>query len=270
MSDLVRARFTGALIGLGRVVAAFLEEYGYWVVLIGESLYWIIVGPFKQRPVRPAAAVAEMMDIGVAAVPIVCMLSFAIGVMLAIQGVYTLRQVGAESQVVLGIAMSVVREFGPLITGILVAGRSGSALAARIGTMQVNQEVDALTVMGIDPIRYLAAPVFIATLTMVPALAMCANLAALFGGAVYCRLELGLSEIAYWDQATAFITANDVLQGLVKSVVFAAIVALVGISNGFAVRGGADGVGRATTRAVVWSISYIVIADMLFTYFLNR
>ncbi|MGH8597435.1 MAG: MlaE family ABC transporter permease [Gammaproteobacteria bacterium] len=260
----------GWLVQLGRSATALIEELGYWLVLIGESLYWIAWGPFKRRPVRLAATVAEMMRIGITAVPIVFTLSFAIGVMLAIQGIYTLRQFGAETQVVLGIALSVVREFGPLITGILVAGRTGSALAARLGTMQVNQEIDALRVMGIDPVRYLAAPVLIATVVMVPALALIADLSALFGGAVYCQLELGLSHVAYWDQATSFITANDVTQGLQKSVVFALIVALVGISNGFAVTGGAEGVGRATTRAVVLSISYIVLADMLFTYFLNR
>lgn len=255
---------------LGRAVAATFEEYGYWLMLVLESVYWIAVGPFKQRPVRLAATAAQMMSIGIAAVPIVFMLSFAIGVMLAIQGIYALRQFGAETQVVLGIALSVVREFGALITGILLAGRSGSALAARLGTMQVNQEIDALCVMGIDPVRFLAAPVFIAMIIMMPALVLFADLSALLGGAVYCNLELGLSHVAYWDQVTSFIKPEDINQGLLKSVVFALIVSLVGISNGFSVAGGAEGVGRATTRSVVWSISYIVLADMLFTYFLNR
>jgi phospholipid/cholesterol/gamma-HCH transport system permease protein len=270
MAESTSAPWRGWLVRLGRSATAVLEEYGYWLVLLSESVYWIVVGPFKARPVRLSATAAQMMEIGIAALPIIFMLSFAIGVMLAIQGIYTLRQFGAETQVVLGIALSVVREFGPLITGILVAGRTGSALAARVGTMQANQEIDALRVMGIDPVRYLAAPVFIAAVIMVPALTLFADLAAMFGGAVYCQLETGLSHVAYWDQATSFITLDDVTQGLIKSVVFAVIVALVGISNGFAVTGGAEGVGRATTRAVVWSISYIVLADMLFTYFLNR
>jgi phospholipid/cholesterol/gamma-HCH transport system permease protein len=270
MPELGSGSVRGRFVQLGRAAAAVVEEYGYWVALLGESIYWIVIGPFKRRPVRLSATVAQMVTIGIAAVPIVFMLSFAIGVMLAIQGIYTLRQFGAETQVVLGIALSVVREFGPLITGILVAGRTGSALAARVGTMQANQEIDALRVMGIDPVRYLAAPVFIATVLMVPALTLFSDLSAMFGGAVYCQLELGLSYAAYWQQATSFIVVDDVIQGLLKSVVFAVIVALVGLSNGFAVAGGAEGVGRATTRAVVWSISYIVLADMLFTYFLNR
>jgi phospholipid/cholesterol/gamma-HCH transport system permease protein len=220
--------------------------------------------------VRLTATVAQMREVGVAAAPIVFMLSFAIGVMLAIQGIHTLEQFGAETQVVLGIALSVTREFGPLITGVLVAGRSGSALAARIGSMQVNQEIDALRVMGINPVRFLAAPAVVALVVMVPLLTVFADLTALFGGAIFCSLELGMSQVAFWEEAVSFITTEDVVQGLVKSIVFGLIVALVGIANGFTVTGGAEGVGRATTRAVVLSISYLVIADMLFTYFLNR
>ncbi len=255
---------------LGRATAAFVEEFGYYLALVFESFYWVIVGPFKRQPVRFSAAVGQMVESGIAALPIVFILSFAIGVMLAIQGVHTLKQFGAETQVVLGIALSVTREFGPLITGILVAGRTGSALAARVGTMQVNQEIDALRVMGINPVRYLVSPVMLAMIVMMPAITLFSDIAAMFGGAVYCNLELGLGYVAYWDQGTAFITANDVMQGLTKSVVFAIIITLIGVSNGFSVTGGAEGVGRVTTRAVVLAISYIVLADMTFTYFLNR
>ncbi|HMM74686.1 MAG TPA: ABC transporter permease [Gammaproteobacteria bacterium] len=256
--------------GIGRAATGLVEEFGYYVALTIESLYWLLFGLARGRPVRLAATVAQMREVGVAAAPIVFMLSFAIGVMLAIQGIHTLEQFGAETQVVLGIALSVTREFGPLITGVLVAGRSGSALAARIGSMQVNQEIDALRVMGINPVRFLAAPAVVALVVMVPLLTVFADLTALFGGAIFCSLELGMSQVAFWDEALSFITVDDVSQGLFKSVVFGLIVALVGIANGFAVSGGAEGVGRATTRAVVLSISYLVIADMLFTYFLNR
>ena len=255
---------------IGRTSVALVEEFGYYLTLTGESLYWLFAGPFQRQPVRLSVAVSHMVEIGLAALPIVFVLSFAIGVMLAIQGIHTLKQFGAETQVVLGIALSVTREFGPLITGILVAGRTGSALAARVGTMQVNQEVDALRVMGINPVRYLVSPVLVAMIVMVPAITLFADLAAMFGGAVYCKIELGLGYFAYWDQGTQFITANDVLQGLAKSFVFAVIITLVGVTNGFSVTGGAEGVGRVTTRAVVLSISYIVLADMTFTYFLNR
>lgn len=255
---------------LGRISIRIVEEAGYIAALLVESLYWIVMGPVKRQAVKIPAVFAQMIAIGIAASPIVFVLSFAIGVMLAIQGIHSLKTFGAESQVVIGIALSVTREFGPLITGILVAGRSGSALAARIATMQVSQEVDALRVMGINPVRYLVAPALLAMLVMVPTLTFLADLAGMIGGAVYTNVELGLSYQAYLDRSLAALTVDDLFQGLIKSTVFATIIALVGVSNGFQVSGGAEGVGRVTTRSVVLSISYIVIADMIFTYFLNR
>jgi phospholipid/cholesterol/gamma-HCH transport system permease protein len=255
---------------LGRSTVKSIEEIGYLSVLFCESLFWALVGPFFHQPVRIRLIFSEMVAIGLLAAPIVFLLSFAVGVMLAIQGIHTLKAFGAESQVVVGIALSVTREFGPLITSILIAGRSGSAFAARIGTMQVSQEIDALRVMSINPVRYLVSPIMIAMLVMVPTLTFFSDLAALFGGAVYAELELDLSYAAYWDRCLEVIETEDFMQGLIKSLVFAVIIALVGVGNGFSVSGGAEGVGRSTTRAVVLSISLIVIFDMIFTYFLNR
>ena len=255
---------------LGRRVADGVEETGYLFALLVESLFWIFCGAFYKQPVRIPSIFAQMMQVGIAAIPIVFVLSFAIGVMLAIQGIHTLQAFGAETQVVYGIAFSVVREFGPLITGILIAGRSGSSLAARIGTMQVNQEIDALQVMGINPARYLIAPALVAMLIMVPTLAFFSDVVGMLGGAVYSNLELGQPYDAYAHQSLEYLKVDDVMQGLIKSVVFALIIVMVGVVNGFSVRGGAEGVGRSTTRSVVMAISYIVISDMLFTYFLNR
>ena len=270
MAETRQAALALSLARVGRAFVELLEEFGYYLALVVESFFWILLGPSRRQPVRLSAAMQQMVEIGINGLPIVFVLSFAIGVMLAIQGIHTLKQFGAETQVVLGIALSVTREFGPLITGILVAGRSGSALAARIGTMVVNQEIDALRVMGINPVRYLVSPVLIAMLVMVPLVTLFSDFAALLGGAVFCKIELGLSYAAYWDQSTGFMTTDDVFQGLAKSVVFGVIIALVGVTNGFAVSGGAEGVGKSTTRAVVLAISYIVLADMAFTYFLNR
>ncbi|MEM7252898.1 MAG: ABC transporter permease [Pseudomonadota bacterium] len=259
-----------ALERLGRHVTDYIAEWGYYAALIAESCYWIVVGPAKKQPVRFDAAIAQMVQIGIAAIPIVFVLSFAVGIMLAIQGIHTLKVFGAESKIVVGVALSVTREFGPLITAIVVAGRSGSALAARIGTMTVSQEIDALGVMSINAIRYLVAPVIIAMVVMVPALTFMADLAALLGAAVFSAIELGISVEAYAMETMQVLSVGDIMQGLIKSFVFALIIALVGVSNGFAVSGGAEGVGRGTTRAVVISIVYIVLADMLFTWFLNR
>ena len=190
--------------------------------------------------------------------------------MLAIQGIYTLRTFGAEDQVVLGIALSVTREFAPLITGIFVAGRSGSAIAARIGTMQISQEIDALRVIGINPVRYLVAPLLAAMLLTLPALTIMADLLALAGGALYCAAGLSLPPGVFVDRTFEVLAAADVIDGVIKSLVFAVVVTLIGAANGFNVSAGAEGVGRATTRSVVVSITALVIADMFFSFFLNR
>jgi len=254
---------------VGRGVVALIAEWGYYGALIAESGYWVFMGRTRRQPVRLSAIFGQMMVVGVAAIPIVFILAFAVGVMLTIQGIHTLRTFGAESQVVIGVALAVTREFGPLITGVVVAGRTGSALAARIGTMVVSQEVDALSVMSISPVRYLVVPVIAAMLLMVPSLTFMADVAALIGAGLLTGLELGLSPEAFLDRTLQVLTVDDVMQGMAKSVVFAVIVALVGVSNGFSVTGGAEGVGRATTRSVVHSITYIVLADMVFTWFLN-
>lgn len=270
MAETAQNLLFSAIVKLGRASVAAVEEAGYISALLLESLFWICLGRVSRQPVRLTSVFAQMMTVGIAAAPIVFILSFTIGIMLAIQIIYNLRIFGAESQVVAGVALSVTREFGPLITGILVAGRTGSALAARIGTMQVNQEVDALRVMGINPVRYLVSPALLAMLIMVPTLTFYSDLAGLLGGSVYTSLEIGLGYGAYFSQSLDILKTNDIMQGLVKSVCFAMIIVMVGVTNGFSVSGGAEGVGRATTRSVVLSISYIVIADMIFTYFLNR
>lgn len=270
MAESPRAALGAATGQVGRAAIGFVAEAGYFLALAGESLYWIVLGALRGQRVRLSATFSQAMAVGIRALPILFVLSFAIGIMLAIQGIHTLAQFGAETQVVPGIALSVTREFAPLITAILMAGRTGSALAAQVGTMQVNQEIDALRVMGINPIRYLVAPVLLAMLLMTPCLSLFSALAALLGGAIFCNLELGLGFAAYVDQSAQFLKADDLYQGLAKSLVFAVIITLVGVANGFSVSGGAEGVGRYTTRSVVLAISYIVIADMIFTYFLNR
>jgi len=255
---------------IGRGVAGGVAEIGFGAALLASSVYWLLLGPRRRQPVRLAAVFEEMMEVGVRALPIVTVLSATVGVMLAIQGIYTLRQFGAESQVTLGITLSVTREFAPLITGILVAGRSGSALAARLGTMTINQEIDALRVMGIDPVRFLVAPALLAMLVMVPALTFWADAVALLGAGLYVTLELGITLPAYAERLLEVGTVGDLGHGLGKSVIFAALIALVGVVNGAGVAGGAGGVGRATTRSVVQAISAIVVTDMVFVFAVTR
>ena len=255
---------------MGRSVVAGVEEVGYCGALIAESLFWLFAGPRLKQPVRVDSVFVQMMEVGVRAVPIIALLGGTIGVMLAIQGVHTLRIFGAESRVVIGIALSVTREFAPLITGILVAGRSGSALAARLGIMTINQEVDALTVMGINPVRFLVVPALIALMVMVPALTFFSGVVGLFAAGLYVGADLGISMAAYVDQTIEILSVDDVMHGMGKSVIFAALIAVIGVANGASVTGGAEGVGRGTTRAVVQAITAIVLTDMIFAFVVTR
>lgn len=255
---------------LGRRTVGAVAEFGFGAALLGESLYWLAMGRRRRQPVRLRAIAAEAMSIGIAALPIVTVLAGTIGVMLAIQGIYTLRIFGAESRVTVGIAMSTVREFSPLITGILVAGRSGSALAARLGTMRINQEIDALTVMGIAPVRFLVVPAMVAMVVMLPLMTLWADLVSLFAAGLYVAPQLGSNMAAYADEMLALVKVNDVLHGMVKAGIFALMITIVGVVNGASVTGGAEGVGRMTTRSVVHAISAIVITDMVFVFMVTR
>ncbi|MFQ5643383.1 MAG: MlaE family ABC transporter permease [Thiogranum sp.] len=253
---------------VGRRFVSGVEDFGYGATLFGESLFWIVFGYWFNQRVRLQAVFAEMMSIGVQAVPVLAVLALANGAMMAMQGIYTLREFGAESQIVSGIATAVTREFGALIAGIVVAGRSGSAIAARIGTMQMAQEIDALRVMGVAPVRYLVAPVLVAMLVMMPVLTILADSMALLGGGLLSVMELHISMETYFDRVLAALVPQDIWQGLFKSLIFAVLITLVATSNGFSASGGAEGLGRATTRSVVLCIGAIVVADMIFTFFL--
>ncbi len=255
---------------VGRSTVRALSSVGFGAILAGQSLYWLVLGRRQGQVVRARPVFAEMMEIGIRAIPIVTLLSMTIGIMLAIQGIYQLQRFGAQSQVVFGVAFGMTREFAPLITGILVAGRSGSALAARLGTMTINQEVDALRVMGMNPVRYLVAPSFLAMLVMLPALVIWADLVSLLGAGLYISADLGMTLSAYFGRVLDLLRVGDILHGLEKSVIFAVLIVVIAIVDGASVKGGAEGVGRVTTRAVVHGITAIVLTDMLFAFATTR
>jgi len=255
---------------VGRASIRSVEEFGFAASLFGEALWWLVMGRSRKQPVKLASVVNQAMEVGIAALPIITILSATIGLMLAIQGIYTLRTFGAESRVTLGIALSTVREFSPLVTGILVAGRSGSALAARLGTMRINQEIDSLTVMGISPVRFLVVPPLVAMAVMMPLMTLWADLVSLFAAGVYVSSQLQTSLAAYGDELLTILRVNDFMHGLAKSSIFAALITIVGVVNGASVSGGAEGVGRMTTRSVVHAISAIIITDMVFAFMVTR
>jgi phospholipid/cholesterol/gamma-HCH transport system permease protein len=250
----------------GRGAARFVEAFGFGAHLFFESLYWFIFGRRVRQRVRAEPVFAQMMLIGVSAIPIVSMLSVAIGVTLSMQGIDSLEQFGAQHQVTFMVALSVTREFGPLITGILVAGRSGSALAARISTMVISQEVDALKVMGINPIRFLVVPALIGMMIVLPALTLWSIGISLIGSALYVAPQIGTTVGAFFTQINASIDADDLMHGLTKSLIFAVLITIVAVVDGVSVKGGAEGVGRVTTAAVVHGITAIVMTDMIFVF----
>lgn len=249
---------------VGRGTARRFDEIGVCAVLVTESLFWLFVGPGLKQPVRIGTVFQQMVEYGIRAIPIIAILSAAIGAVLAMQGIISLEKFGAESRVTFGIAISMVREFAPLITGILIAGRSGSALAARIGTMKINQEIDALEVMGVAPVRFLVAPALIAMFVMVPALTVFSAAMGLLAGGIYVGFDLSISMDAYMSQVVDALDVGDVLHGFGKSIAFGILIAVIGVMNGAGVTGGAEGVGRVTTRAVVQALFAIIITDLIF------
>src|SRR5690606_21260059 len=170
---------------LGRRALGSVAELGYGAMLLGESLWYLMFGWRVGQPVRWRMVFEQMRQIGVDAIPIVCLLALTIEVMLGIQFIAALSEFGAQSQVIVASAKSITREFGALITGIVVAGRTGSSLAARLGSMVVSQEVDALAAIGIEPVRYLVAPALVAMVVMLPVLTILADAVALLGAGLY-------------------------------------------------------------------------------------
>ena len=241
-------------LAVGRALAGFL---GYVLVSLGR----VVLSPHR---LRWTAVIAQMEATGVNALPIVGLLCFLVGIVLAYMGALQLEQFGATILTVNLVGVSVLREIGILLAAIIVAGRSGSAFAAQIGTMKVNQEVDALETMGLSTVDVLVLPRVVALMLVMPALTVWANLAGLAGGAVVALFLLDLSIGQFITQLLAAVDIWDFGTGLIKAPIFALVIALVGCYDGLRVSGSAESVGRYTTRAVVESIFLVIVLDALF------
>ncbi len=233
--------------------------------LINETTYWLVVGPWRRKGLRWRSALEQMVKVGTDALPIVCLIALFMGVILALQAAYQLRRVGAMAYVADLVGVSITRELGPLMTSIIVAGRSGSAFTAEIGFMRASQELDALIIMGVSPVQFLVVPRLLALMIMVPCLAMIADVVGILSGAAIGILNLNINPGTYYYHTTWAVTMNDVLSGLSKSLSFAIIIGLVGCYQGLAVAAGAEEVGERTTRSVVYCIFLIIMADFFFT-----
>jgi len=256
---------TGVLAFIGRNTLGLLRYASGLYNLTGKTAYWTFVAPFRGRGLKWGNAIHQMVLTGFNALPIVSLIAFFIGMVLAFQGAYQLEKFGAGYFVAALVGVSMTRELGPLITAIIVAGRSGSAFAAEIGTMKVSEELDALEAMGLNSVKYLVVPKYLALLAMMPCLTLVSDLAGIFGGAVFGMYQLGQTFSMYALATRDALVMRDISTGLIKSLVFGFIITKVGCYEGFSVRGGAEGVGKAATSSVVVSIFLIILADLLFT-----
>jgi phospholipid/cholesterol/gamma-HCH transport system permease protein len=220
--------------------------------------------PFR-RGVRFGETMYQTVRAGTGSVPLVALLCTLVGMIMALQGAYQLEKMGATSMVAGLVAVSVTRELAPLLAAIIVTGRVGSAFAAELATMQVSQEVDALTVMGIDPVSFLVVPRLSGLVIALPCLTLLADVVAIVGGMLIGVSVLGMGAPGYVSLTLDSLVLQDVYTGLVKAVVFALIIGLVACHRGLTTRGGAEEVGRSTTASVVRSIVLIILADLLVT-----
>lgn len=256
---------TAILSAVGRTAIAFLAYVGGLARLGKDAAYWTLVAPLRGKGLRARASIHQMVLTGVNAIPIVSLIALFVGLILAFQSAYELRKYGGTNFVVDLVAVAMSRQLGPLMTAVIVAGRSASSFAAELGTMKVGEELDALETMGLNRIRFLVVPKYLALLLMMPCLTLVADLMGIVGGSIFTTYELGMPLNYYWTRALDALLLKDILSGLVKSLVFGIIITEVGCYEGFSVQGGAEGVGLATTSSVVISISVVIAADMFFS-----
>ena len=243
----------------------FLLQLGDYTLLLGATLRVSVIDPFRGKGPRATHIVHQMFAIGVQSLGIVCLVVFFVGLVIAMQTSYELLKLGAETSVGRVVGLTMLRELGPLIATIVLGGRCGAAIAAEIGTMKVNEEVEALKVMGIDPIRFLLAPRVIAFTTMAPVLAVIADYVGILGGFLLAITQLHLTPAQFTDTLINGLEMKDFISGIVKSGVFGLLVGSIACYFGYRTEGGAEEVGRATTLSVVTSIIMIIVADALLT-----
>jgi phospholipid/cholesterol/gamma-HCH transport system permease protein len=250
---------------IGAATINGLAYVGDLARLVGGSAKAVFVDPLRGRKLNVSRAVHQAMAAGVEAVPIVSLISFFVGLILALQGAYELRRLGALQLVATAVAISMTRELGPLMTAVVVLGRSGSAFAAEIGTMKVNEEIDALETMALEPVHFLVAPKFLGMILMMPCLVTWADLMGVLGGALFGVSSAGFTLYSYLHATLDALVKRDILTGLIKSVMFGVVITAVGCQEGFSTGLGSEQVGRSTTSAVVRSTFLVVLVDCVFT-----
>lgn len=253
------------LSSIGARAESVLAYVGGLAGLVAGAVTPLIYSPLK-RGRSFQRAVHQAMVVGVTAIPIITLITFFVGVIIALQGAYGLRRLGAMQLVAGLVAISITRELGPLVAAIVVIGRSGSAFAAEIGAMRVTEELDALKTMALDPVAFLVTPKLVAMMFMMPCLAMWSDFMGVSGGALFGVSGAGFTVGSYFVATREALVLRDITTGLVKSLVFGIVITAVGCYEGFTTGAGAEEVGRSTTSAVVISILLVVLIDLTFTY----
>jgi phospholipid/cholesterol/gamma-HCH transport system permease protein len=248
------------LAAIGAVFLGFLAATGRLAMFAGLALATAFTPPFYIR-----AILREMVNIGYFSLPVVGLTAIFTGMVLALQSYTGFSRFAAEGAVATVVVLSVTRELGPVISGLMVAGRVGAAMAAEIGTMRVTDQIDALTTLSADPLRYLVLPRLLAGVITLPLLVVVADIIGVFGGYLIGVYKLNFNPQAYLIGTREHLVTSDVVSGLVKAAVFGFIVTLMGCYHGYHSRGGAQGVGRATTHAVVSASILILVVDYLIT-----
>ncbi len=261
IADLLVDTASGAVEQVSRKVTSFST-------LFLQIIYFCTIGPFRGHRLRTDRTVDELLHVGIDAIPIVSMVAVLMGLILGFQSASQLEKFGGESLYIWSanlVGVSVTREIGPILTAILIAGRSGSAIAAEIGTMVVTEEIDALRVMGLNTVSFLIVPKILALMIALPCLVVIADLVGIGGGFVTGVVVLGVPFNEYLVQTRDALHLADVFTGLIKATVFGLLIGLTGAVHGLMVRGGSAEVGLRTTSAVVFSIGLVILSDLLFT-----
>lgn len=245
---------------LPRPIESFFEQMGRFIDMLGRVFAWTPRPPYDVKEL-----LRQMVKVGINSIPVVLLTTMFTGMVMALQTFTTLRRFNAESFVGSLVALSMVRELTSVLSGLIVAGRAGSAMGAELGTMRVTEQIDALEVMATDPVHYLVVPRVWATTIMLPLLVLMGNFIGIFGGYLVAVVLMGANPVAYIDRTFQFMTLNDLFSGLLKAAVFGFLLAVIGCQQGFYTTGGAEGVGRSTTAAVVVASIAILISDFFLT-----
>ena len=258
---------------IGAVILGTIRHIAGVLALLSETVYWIIVGPFKKKFPKPEGVFSQMVFAGVDSLIIVFFVAFFTGIVIAMQSAYQLARFGANIFVAPMVSIGIARELGPVLTALVVAGRVGAAIAAELGTMKVTEQIEALETMALNPVRYLVVPRFLALLIMLPCLTIFSDILGIFGGFLVGVFNLHLNPYRYITFSFQFMLWKDFWTGIVKSACFGVIIAMIGCYMGLRTKGGAEGVGKSTTLSVVTSFILIILFDCILTgvfYFMNK